>query len=83
MGRYAGMRNIFELYLECGQVVPFRVRRNTWRNEHWLEVTEVRLAPRTRDGRQYGEAFGVYHFAGKAPFSGTVACAGCYQWTLS
>ena len=85
------MSNIFQLYLENNQLVPFVVYRSNWGPNFGLVVTKVELNkyPKNKGG-PYGKAWGY----GLPPLDGQpkkdywglpgnpkeISCAGCWQW---
>lgn len=81
-------KNIFDLWKELGERVPFSVRRNTWSRFRRLTIVRVSDVKQTHTGL-YGKAWTLdewYGWVRKRDLSCTgeklVSCAGCYQWKL-
>lgn len=78
--------NIFEVWKQLGEKVPFAVRRDTWSNEFYtiVDYVEIKNWP-------YGIAQGYpthsgnptnhYDYDKKWRQNREIPCAGCYQWT--
>ena len=81
--------NIFSLFRENNQQVPFVVHRHNWSTDYGLVVTSVTLNKRGPYGTAVG--FGLPPLNGQAynDYWGTpdapkqVNCAGCGQWRLA
>jgi len=60
--------------------LPFPVRRNTWKKDHYAVITRVKVSK-----WPYGEVNGIYHFNGepKTETPETISSAGCYQWDFA
>ncbi|MCK9295431.1 MAG: hypothetical protein M0P70_10135 [Desulfobulbaceae bacterium] len=72
-------KTIIELWKHNGGQLPFAVRRNTWSDNHYAVIHEV------KPGKlPYGHAFGIYFFGGKPKTEAPeqISSAGCYQWEL-
>jgi len=80
-------KNIFEIWKENGEKIPFAVRRNNWTENFYTVVTKVEIKK-----WPYGKAYGYSTINGKFTNhysydngwrkEGTIPCAGCYQWTF-
>lgn len=72
-------KNIFELWQDNGQQLPFKVAKSTWSAEagHYLIVDEVKIKK-----WPYGAAWGRYHWQGVAGPREPVKAAGTYNWKL-
>ena len=86
---YIRMKNIFEIWKENGEKLPFKVRRENWTMPDVFILVEKIVIKKW----PYGDAFGKsmnknkdgnevisdvqYHCPG-----GKIGCAGCYQWYL-
>jgi hypothetical protein len=82
-----GPKNIFQIWRETGENVPFAVRRDNWAEHFYtvVEKIEIKKWP-------YGNAFGYptingrysnhYEYAKEWKTERKIPCAGCYQWTL-
>jgi hypothetical protein len=72
-----GWRNIFELWRENGERVPFDVVKSTWSPEagHYLVVERVEIKK-----WPYGTAWGHYHWNGRPTQRGQIKAAGTYNW---
>jgi hypothetical protein len=72
-------KNIFELWKENGEKLPFKAIINSWSEEkgHYaiIEKVEVKTWP-------YGDAYGQYFFHGKAGERGKIRNAGTYRWRM-
>jgi hypothetical protein len=71
-------KNIFQLWKEGGDVLPFTVAKSTWSAEagHYLivERVEVKTWP-------YGFAWGCYHWeGGPGDPQEKISAAGTYNW---
>jgi hypothetical protein len=72
-------KNIFQIWKDGGEKLPFRVRLDSWSEYrgHYalIEKIEIRKWP-------YGNAFGQYFFNGVPGRTGQIDNAGTYRWTL-
>ena len=72
-------KNIFQLWKENGERLPFKVAKSTWSaaKGHYLivEKVEVKKWP-------YGDAWGHYHWHGRPSERGKIKAAGTYNWKL-
>jgi hypothetical protein len=72
-----GWTNIFELWRENGERLPFEVVKSTWspRAGHYLIVEKVEIKK-----WPYGTAWGHYHWNGRSAERGQIKAAGTYNW---
>ncbi len=71
-------KNIFELWRENGEKVPFKVVLDSWdETKHYAVIEEVQVG-----NWPYGNAFGQYFFYGKPRKKGSIKNAGTYRWKL-
>ncbi len=72
-------KNIFQLWRENGERVPFKVAKNTWSAEagHFLIVERVEIKK-----WPYGDAWGHYHWGGRPSERKKIDAAGVYKWRL-
>jgi hypothetical protein len=81
MGEGEGMidhtcnESIFEIYMNRGCIVPFKVKRWTWAPESKMVVTGVTIKK-----YPYGDAFGYFEDGSANPQVSKISCAGCVQW---
>lgn len=81
-------RNVFELWLANGKVLPFSVRRWSWHPETYFVVRRVWVSEKAWSyfsvkGKLYGDAFGDFYLRGKLSSSDIrLECSGCYQWVI-
>lgn len=71
-------KNIFELWRENGEKLPFMAIIDSWdENKHYavIERIEIKKWP-------YGNAYGQYFFNGKPGARGPISNAGTYRWKL-
>lgn len=72
-------KNIFEIWKENGEKLPFKAIRNSWNENkgHFvlIEKIEIKKWP-------YGKAYGQYFYNGQAGKIGIIDCAGTYAWKL-
>jgi hypothetical protein len=79
-------KNVFQIWREHGEVVPFKVRRWSWSYPTYAVVTEVivtekNLAYYADTGKLYGKVKGFLVKDGRrADYGQCLSCAGCYQW---
>lgn len=74
-----GNKNIFELWRENGEKLPFKAVIDSWSEAkgHYalIEKIEIKKWP-------YGNAYGQYFFNGKPGEKGYIRNAGTYRWKL-
>lgn len=71
-------KNIFELWKENGEKLPFKVILDSWNEDrHYavIEKIEIKNWP-------YGTAYGQYFFNSKPGEKGVIRNAGTYRWKL-
>jgi len=82
-------KNIFELWKEHGEKLPFKVKRQNWTMLNvfiLVEKIEIRKWPY---GTAYGKSMNINN-KGEEVISdfqyhcknGIIGCAGCYQWEI-
>ena len=80
-------KNIFEIWKDNGEKLPFAVRRDNWSSEYAsiVEEIEIRKWPygiargyATRNGKRSNH----YSYSAEWRKDRQIPCAGCYQWTL-
>ena len=77
-------KNVFQLWLEGGKVLPFVVRRWSWSDYSSFVVKRVEISAKdwdnfARTGKLYGKAYG--DFVGRVRGCDIqLDCAGCYEW---
>lgn len=71
--------NLFQLWRENGERLPFRAALDSWSEQkgHYVlvEKIEVKIWP-------YGSAFGTYFFADKPGRTDKIDNAGTYRWRI-
>jgi len=70
-------KNIFELWRESGQKLPFNAILDSWDDTKHYAVIE-KIEPKG----SYGIALGQYFFHGKPGRRGVISNAGTYRWKL-
>ena len=80
-------KNIFEIWKDSGEKLPFAVRRQKWDEQYFTVVTGIQIKK-----WPYGKAYGYptingeysnhYEYDSQWKNSQIIPCAGCYQWTL-
>lgn len=70
-------KNIFELWKDNNERLPFKVRINSWSESHFAIVEKIEIIK-----WPYGKAFGQYFFYGKPGKNGLIENSGTYRWTL-
>ncbi len=76
------MKNVFEIWNDNNEQLPFFVRRHSWGKNSKFLVTEIEIKEEyyKKTGKLYGVAKGFFYRRGdKEGFQG-LNCAGCYQW---
>ena len=70
-------KNIFELWREGGERLPFKVAKCTWSAEagHFLIVERIEIKK-----WPYGEAWGHYHWGGVSGPRDKIGAAGTHNW---
>lgn len=82
-------KNIFELWRENGEKLPFKVRRENWTMPNVFILVEDIEIKKWPYGTAYGKSMNIIK-SGEEIISnnqyhcrnGIVGCAGCYQWIL-
>jgi hypothetical protein len=71
--------NIFQIWKENGEKLPFKVIRNSWNESagHFLIVEKVIVKK-----WPYGDAYGQYFYHRKPGEKGKIDSAGTYAWRL-
>jgi hypothetical protein len=82
-----GYKNIFEIWRDNGETVPFAVRRWNWSDQYYTIVTKIEIKK-----WPYGNAYGYptingmysdhYNYDKNWRTKKMIPCAGCYQWTI-
>jgi hypothetical protein len=72
------LKNIFDLWKQNGEHLPFKVKRNSWSPGRAVEVVEITDVKKTKTGL-YGKAWTVDDWYSRG-FRKEISCAGCYQW---
>lgn len=80
-------KNVFEIWMENGKQLPFKVRRWTWHPTTYFIVTDIKDIKwdyYKKNGKLYGKAYGYLYVRGKkkSEEKEKLDCAGCYQWEL-
>jgi hypothetical protein len=80
-------KNIFEIWKDGGEKLPFAVRREKWDEQFFTVVTGIQIRK-----WPYGNAYGYptlngdysnhYEYDSQWKNHRIIPCAGCYQWTL-
>jgi len=72
-------KNIFELWRENGENLPFKVRLDSWSDSlgHYALIEDVKVKK-----WPYGDAFGQYFFYKKPGRKGEIDNSGCYRWKI-
>lgn len=79
-------RNVFQIWRDNGERVPFRVRRWSWNWYCFAVVVDIVISEKDMEyevdtGKLYGKAEGRFFMRGKERrCDGCLSCAGCYQW---
>jgi hypothetical protein len=85
------LRNVFQIWMDVGQKVPFAVRNayHKWHPETYYLVKKVEISARNWDyyqkkkGGLYGNAWGDLHVKGQLVHTDVpVRLAGTYEWVL-
>jgi len=66
------LRNVFQLWKERAEVLPFRVRRSSWAEDSYFIVQRVEIKEDyyKKTGKLYGKAYGQFYHHGKLCRSG-------------
>lgn len=80
-------KNIFEIWKENGEKLPFSVRRDNWSTEYATVVEEIEIRKWPYGiARGYptrnGEKSNHYYYSSEWRKNRQIPCAGNYQWTL-
>lgn len=71
-------KNIFQLWKENDEKLPFKVIRNSWdENKHYAVIERIEIGK-----WPYGNAYGQYFYNGIAGKKGPIECAGTYAWKI-
>lgn len=80
------MKNVFQIWMDLNKKLPFKVRRWSWHQTSYFEVTNISLKEDyyKKTGKLYGFASGYMFLRGKKVSDKieSLSCAGCYQWEL-
>lgn len=71
-------KNIFQIWRENGENLPFKVHRWTWPDERYAEISQIEIKK-----WPYGTAWGTIYWNGREYEKGVISCAGCFQWILA
>jgi len=71
------MKNIFEIWKENGEKLPFKARKISWCDKHHVLVEKIEIKK-----WPYGKVHGQYFFYGKPGEKGAISSAGTYSWKL-
>lgn len=78
-------KNIFQIWKENEEKVPFAVRRWNWYENYYAVIERVEIT-KFPYGKAYGFAVanGKYsnHYDSKWNKKYPISCSGCYQWKL-
>ena len=77
-------RNVFQIWKDNGEKLPFFVRRFSWSKNSKFLVTKVKInwSYYKEKGKLYGKAYGHYLNDNRKDKSAELNCAGSYQWEL-
>lgn len=80
------MKNLYQLYIENGNMAGFKVRRSGWANSSWARVVSI-TAERQTNGSlpgspPYHQNAVVYLDFKDKGVSEEAPCPGTYQWEL-
>lgn len=71
-------KNIFQLWKENGEQIPFKVIKDSWdENKHFAVIERIEIGK-----WPYGKAYGQYFFHGKAGEKGLISASGTYAWKI-
>jgi hypothetical protein len=85
-------RNIFDLFIDGGEKVPFLVRRGSWALGNGMALCVVKVNPKQTRTGVYGTAYGymlpnaIHPEWDKGGYYGSkghvtlIPCCGCYEW---
>lgn len=86
-------RNIFDLYIDGGEKVPFIVARSSWNPRNGMALCVVKVNPKQTRTGVYGTAYGYMlpnrvhpewndpdgYYGAKGHVT-LIPCSGCYEW---
>lgn len=73
-----GAKNIFQLWRENGEKVPFQVIKDSWdESKHFAVVERVEIG-----NWPYGKAYGQYFYNGVPSKKGLISGSGTYSWKI-
>jgi len=77
-------RNVFQIWKDNKEKLPFFVRRSSWSGYSKFLVTKIEIKEEyyKKTGNLYGFAYGHYYNDGKKGEYQGLGCAGCYQWMM-
>jgi hypothetical protein len=82
-------KNVFDLWLANGKVLPFKVRHvRSWHPSSYFVVKRIEISVKNWDyfaekGKLYGSAFGDMYLRGQlVDVDIGLSNAGCYDWIL-
>lgn len=71
-------KNIFQLWRENDEKLPFVVIKNSWdETKHYAVIEKIEIGK-----WPYGKAYGQYFFNGKAGEKGLIDASGTYSWKM-
>lgn len=72
-------KNLFELWRENGEKLPFKAVSDSWSESsgHYVLIKSIKIK-----NWPYGYAIGQYFFYGKPGKIGVIANSGCYKWKI-
>ena len=81
-------KNVFQIWHENGEEVPFLVRKPEWHGDSYFMVTRIEVSPEKwkhfdKTGDIYGKAFGFFYRRGERVTVGgptELSNSGVYKW---
>ena len=76
------MKNVFQLWMDDGKNLPYKVRRFSWHPTTYflIKKVDVKWDYYEKTGKLYGKAYGDMYLKGRLTLQDTeLNCAGCYQ----
>jgi len=82
-------KNVFELWKENGEKLPFKIRRTNWAMPNVFILVEKIIINKYPYGTAFGKSMSITN-DGKEILSkfqhhcrnGIIGCAGCFQWLI-